>query len=218
MHFVGLAFLSSISPQTLAVVLFLLGGTRGLRHAWLFITGTLFTSVAAGVVVAVGLGDLGIHVSGLGGARRFTAAYITGGVLFIVFAGYVVWRNARTQSRPHTRDRAREERRLDRMVESSWVAFAVGLVFGLPGPGYALALAETSGHSLGFTVVTVLVFSVISYSWAWIPTVWFMLDAQRATRLLTAFRASVSRHHIAIIATVLALVGIYLLTIGIATA
>ena len=55
MGFFELALISSVSPQTLAVVLYLLGGTRGLRHAWLFVAGTLLTSLASGALVAYGI-------------------------------------------------------------------------------------------------------------------------------------------------------------------
>ena len=217
MQFFELALLSSISPQTLAVVLFLLGGKKGLKHAWLFVGGTLFTSVVAGLVVAIGLGDLGIHLNGLGNGHRFPGIYIGLGVLLMLFAAYVLARHLRARSRPRKHDRTREEQRLNHMVASSWVALGVGLIFGMPGPGYALALAETSGRGMLFTVGTVLVFSVISYSWGWIPNVWFMCDRQRAVRRLTAFRAAIAKHDIAIIVTVLMIIGLYLTVVGIAT-
>ena len=217
MYFFELALLSSISPQTLAVVLFLLGGRNGLKHAWLFVGGTLFTSVVAGLVVAVGIGDLGIHMNGLGNGHKFPGVYITLGLLLIGFAAYVLVRHLRARSRPKKKDRTREDRRLNHMVESSWVALGVGLVFGMPGPGYALALAETSGRGMAFTLGTVLVFSVISYSWGWIPNVWFMCDRQRAVRRLTAFRAAIAKHDIAIIVTVLTVIGLYLTIVGIVT-
>lgn len=217
MHFFELALLSSISPQTLAVTLFLLGGKQGLKHAWLFVGGTLFTSVVAGLVVAAGLGDLGIHLNGVGGGTKFPGIYITLGVLVLLFAAYVWWRHLRARLKPHKKDRSRENRRLNRMVESSWVALGVGLVFGMPGVGYALALAEVSGHGWGFIVGAVLVFSAISYSWGWIPNVWFMLDRERAVRVLTRFRAAIAKHDIAIITVVLMVVGLYLLIFGLVT-
>jgi hypothetical protein len=69
-----------------------------------------------------------------------------------------------------------------------------------------------------FTVATVLVFSAISYSWGWGPIVWFMADRARALRLLTALRAAVGRHRIAIVVTVLVLVGAYLIVLGVLAA
>ena len=218
MGFFELALISSVSPQTLAVVLYLLGGTRGLRHAWLFVSGVMLTSGVSGLLVAVGIGDLGIHVDGLGGGRHFPAVYIAGGVLLVLFAGYVLWRHLRARAHPRAHDRRRAEQRLEHMVESSRVSFGVGLIFGLPGVWYALALAETSGHSVLFTVATVLVFSAISYSWGWGPIVWFMADRARALRLLTALRAAVGRHRIAIVVTVLVLVGAYLIVLGVLAA
>lgn len=218
MGFTELALLSSISPQTLAVVLYLLGGRRGLRHAWLFVAGLLLMSIASGVLVAVGMVDLGIHLDGLGGGRRFPTVYLVGGILLVLFAAYVLVRHARARTLLARPDRAREERRLERMVESSWVSFGVGLVFGLPGVWYALALAEASGDGSGRTLAAVLVFSVISYAWAWIPVLWFMADHQRALRLLTRLRAAVGRHRIAIVVTVMLLVGGYLIVLGILTA
>ncbi len=217
MGFFELALVSSVSPQTLAVVLFLLGGNRGLRHAWLFAFGTLLTSVVSGLLVATGIGDLGIHVDGFGNGRHFPTADLMGGILLIAFAAYVLWRHLRARSHPHRPDRTREERRLARMVESSRVSFVVGLIFGLPGIWYALALAETSGHGAGFTLAVVLVFSVISYSWAWGPIVWFMADGQRALRVLAGMRSVVGRHRIAIVVAVLVLVGVYLVVLGILT-
>jgi len=217
-HFFELAALSSISPQTLAVTLFLLGGRQGLKHAWLFVGGTLFTSIVAGLVVSAGIGDLGIHLSGVGGGRRFPGIYIGLGVVVLLFAAYVWWRHTRARLNPHTKDRTRENRRLNHMVESSWVALGVGLVFGMPGVGYALALAEVSGHSWGFILGAVLVFSAISYSWGWIPSVWYMLDRDRAVRILTRFRAAIAKHDIAIVTVVLVIVGLYLLVFGLVTA
>lgn len=217
MGFFELALISSVSPQTLAVVLFLLGGTRGLRHAWLFVTGTLITSLVSGGLVAYGIVDLGIRPSGLGDGMRFPAVYITGGVLLLLFAAYILWRHVHARTRPREHDRKREDARLDRMVESSKVSFAVGLLFGLPGVWYALALVETTGHGAWFTLATIVVFSLISYSWGWIPILWFMADRQRALRRLTALRAAADRHHIAIIVTVLVLVGAYLIVLGVLT-
>ncbi len=217
MRFFELAFLSSISPQTLAVVLYLLGGKKGLKHSWLFVGGALFTSMVAGAVVAVGLADTGIHLSGLTSGHRMPGAYIVAGVVLLLFAGYVLWWHQRARSHHKKKDRERDSRRLERMVQSSWVALGVGLIFGFPGPGYALALAETSGHAPGFTIATVVIFSVISYSWGWIPIVWFMFDKDRAVRVLTGLRTGVAKHHIAIIVLVLAAVGLYLLLLGLLT-
>ena len=217
MSFFELALISSISPQTLAVVLYLLGGTRGLRHAWLFVTGTLLTSLVSGGLVAYGIVDLGIRPTGLGNGRHFPVVYMAAGALLVAFAGYILWRHVHARTRPHKHDRAREEARLDRMVESSKVSFAVGLIFGLPGVWYALALVETTGNGIGFTVATIVVFSLISYSWGWIPILWFMADRQRALRMLTALRAAAGRHRIAIVVTVLVLVGAYLMVLGVLT-
>ncbi len=218
MGFVELALLSSISPQTLAVVLYLLGGNRGLRHAWLFVAGLLVMSVASGLLVVAGMVDLGIHVEGLGGGRRFPAVYLTGGILLVLFAGYVGIRHLRARSRPSRPERSREEHRLERMVESSWVSLGVGLVFGLPGVWYALALAEVSGDGTGRTLSTVVVFSLISYSWAWIPVLWFMAERDRALRILTRLRAAAGRHRVAIVMMVLLAVGAYLIALGVLTA
>ena len=217
MRFFELAFLSSISPQTLAVVLYLLGGKKGLKHSWLFVGGALFTSLVAGTIVAVGLADTGIHLSGLTSGHRMPGAYITAGLVLLLFAGYVLWWHERARSHRKKKDRASDSKRLERMVESSWVALGVGLIFGFPGPGYAIALAETRGHAMGFTMATVVIFSVISYSWGWIPIVWFMFDQSRAVRVLTRFRTGVAKHHIAIIVSVLAVVGLYLLILGLLT-
>ena len=217
MGFFELALISSVSPQTLAVVLYLLGGTRGLRHAWLFVSGTLITSLASGALVAYGIVDLGIHPAGLGDGMHFPVVYITAGVLLLLFAAYVLWRHVHARTRPREHDRAREDARLERMVESSKVSFVVGLIFGLPGVWYALALVETTGHGVGFTIATIVVFSLISYSWGWIPILWFMADHQRALRMLTALRAAAGRHRIAIIVTVLVLVAAYLIVLGVLT-
>ena len=66
-------------------------------------------------------------------------------------------------------------------------------------------------------VGAVLVFSAISYSWGWIPNVWFMLDRDRAVRVLTRFRAAIAKHDIAIITAALMVVGLYLLIFGLVT-
>ncbi len=217
MGFFELALISSVSPQTLAVVLFLLGGTRGLRHASLFVGGTLIASLASGALVAYGIVDLGIRPTGLGDGRRFPVIYMLAGALLVAFAAYVLWRHVHARTRRHVRDRSREEARLERMVESSRVSFAVGLLFGLPGVWYALALVETTGHGPAFTAMTILVFSVISYSWGWIPILWYVADRDRALRALTAMRATVGRHRMAIVVTVLLLVGAYLIILGVLT-
>ncbi len=217
MGFFELALVSSVSPQTLAVVLFLLSGNRGVRHAWIFTSGTLITSVASGLLVATGIGDLGIHLDGFGNGRHFPTADLVGGSVLIAFAAYVVWRHLSARSHPRHADHAREERRLARMVESSRVSFVVGLIFGLPGIWYALALAETNDHGAALTLAVVLVFSAISYSWAWGPILWFMVDGERALRLLAGLRSAVGRHRIAIVVGVLVLVGVYLVVLGVLT-
>ncbi len=217
MSVLKLAFLSSISPQTLAVVLYLLGGKRGAKHASLFVGGTLITSFVAGIAVTQGLADTGIHVDSVGGGRHLPGVYVGFGIALLLFAGYVLWRSHRAEAHRHHRDREKESRRLDRMVESSYICLGVGLIFGVPGPGYALVLAEAAGTPFGHMLLVVTAFSLISYSWGWIPVLWYMVDRDRALRRLQALRAGVSRHRIALIVSVLALVGTYLVVLGVLT-
>lgn len=217
LNYLELLLWCSVSPQTLAVSLYLLGGNRGLRHAWIFVSGSLASSIGAGIVVAVGMGDLGIHIGRTGGGDRFPWAYITGGVLLIGFAGYVVWRHIRARSRPRHRDRARAERRLERMVDSSWVAFGVGLMFGFPGVPYALGLAKATDGSAWFMLGLIIVFSLVTTCWGWIPCLWCMAQPRKAVRRLQALRAAVGRHRVAIIAAILLIVGMYMVIFGIVT-
>lgn len=217
MNVLEFAFLSSISPQTLAVVLYLLGGKRGAKHASLFVSGTLITSFVAGIAVTQGLADTGIHVGSIGGGRHFPGIYLGFGTALLLFAGYVLWRSHRAEAHHHHTDREKDSRRLDRMVESSYACLGVGLVFGVPGPGYALVLAETAGNPLGHVLLVVTVFSLISYSWGWIPVLWYMLDRDRAMRRLQALRAGATRHRIALIVSVLSIVGAYLVVMGVLT-
>lgn len=217
MNVLELAFLSSISPQTLAVVLYLLGGKRGATHASLFVSGTLITSFVAGIAVTEGLADTGIHVGSIGGGHAFPGIYLGFGIGLLLFAGYVLWRSRRAEAHRHHKDREKDSRRLDRMVESSYICLGVGLIFGVPGPGYALVLAETAGTSLGHVLLVVTVFSLISYSWGWIPVLWYMMDRDRAMRRLQALRAGATRHRIALVVSVLSLVGAYLVVMGVLT-
>ena len=110
MRFFELALLSSISPQTLAVVLYLLGGKKGLKHSWLFVGGTLITSLLAGTIVAAGLADTGIHLSGLTSGRRMPGAYIVAGPLLLLFARHVFWWAARGRSPHNKKDTAGDSR------------------------------------------------------------------------------------------------------------
>ena len=195
----------------------MLGGRNGLRNTWVFIGGEVFTSLVSGAAVALGIADLGIHVGSIGGGAKFPGIYIGAGALLLVAAAWVLWRSRHPRARRHEHDRHQAEQRLERMAESWKVALGVGLVFGLPSPWFALALAKTSGHGAGYTALTVLVFTVIAYSWGWIPAVWFMFDRARAVRLLTGMRSAVGRHRIAIIVAVLAAVGGYFIAFGVIT-
>lgn len=222
MAFVGLALLASISPQTLAAVLYLLGGPHGVRNTWAFLGGEMITSVVSGALVAVGIADLGISASGIGHGRKFPIAYITFGILLLAMAAWVLWRGRhpreirRLRRRGH--DPRKAEARLERMSASWRVALGVGILFGLPSGWLALALAEIAGHGVIYTGLSLVLFTVIAYSWGWIPMLWFLLDRERAVRRLAALRAWVVRHHVAIITAVLSAVGAYLIAFGVITA
>ncbi len=213
-----LALWSAVAPQTLAVELYLLGGEKGLRRGWTFVAGLMFTSLVAGALVAWGMGDLGIHVGQIGGGRRFPVAYMVIGALLIAFAVYIVWRHVRADTRPTRAARVKESSRLDHLVGSGWVALGVGLLFGMPGIPYALALAGAEDRPPIIMAAAIVVFSIITNVCGWAPAVWCSISGQKALGRLASLRAAAGRHHVVIIAAVLAVVGAYLVVFGIVTA
>lgn len=218
MDLVTLALLASVSPQTLALVLYLLGGPHGLRNASVFVSAELFASMVSGALVALGIADLGIHVNGIGHGSTFPGVYIAGGVLLLGCAAWVLWRSRHPRPSRHERTREEAEARLERMAASWKAALGVGLVFGLPSVWLAYALAKTSGHGPWWTALALLVFTAIAYSWGWLTILWYVLDRDRAVRRITALREAVGRHRIALIVAVLSAVGAYLIGFGVVTA
>lgn len=218
MDLITSALLASVSPQTLALVLYLLSGPHGLRNASVFVGAELFASTVTGALVALGIADLGIHVNGIGHGTAFPGVYIGAGVLLLGCAAWVLWRSRHPRPSRHEHTREEAEARLERIAASWKAALGVGLVFGLPSVWLAYALAKTSGHGPWWTTLSLVVFTAIAYSWGWLTILWYVLDRDRAVRRITALRTSVGRHRIAIIVAVLAAVGAYLVGFGVVTA
>lgn len=101
--------------------------------------------------------------------------------------------------------------------ESPWIAWIAGVAVGMPTAYYLAAIAAIlkSGVGTRTQVGALLVFNVIAFAVAEIPLVSFALAPEATRTRLEQLYTWVSDHQRLVISVVAALVGIYLVAIGI---
>jgi hypothetical protein len=101
--------------------------------------------------------------------------------------------------------------------ESPWVAWVMGLAVGLPTAYYLAALAAIlqSGVSAPTQIGALVVFGVIAFAQAEIPIVSFAVDPEVTRARVEQTYAWTSAHQRVIVTVLAAVVGFYLLIVGV---
>ena len=101
--------------------------------------------------------------------------------------------------------------------ESPWIAWAAGVAIGMPTPYYvaAIAIILKAGVSTGTQVAALLVFNVAAFALVLYPLVDYLRAPEATQERVEGLQAWVSSHERLAITVVAALIGAYLVIIGI---
>ncbi len=210
-----LALASAVRPSTSMAALYALLSTAAPRRLLAaFIVGGFSVSLAIGVLVVAVL-----HGVSLPGGRSDFAdvVNIVAGVAALGFASGV---RAGGVERIQRRDRADASSRIERVLRdpSAAVAAGVGVVTHVPGLLYLVALNAIAADRPGFAeaVVDVAIYNAIWFSLPITALVFLRRSATGLLDLVDRLNAFMRRHQTAIVASVFAAVGVFLIVKGIA--
>ena len=101
--------------------------------------------------------------------------------------------------------------------ESPWVAWVAGLAVGMPTAYYLAAIAAIlkSGSSTTLQVIALLVFNVVAFAQALVPIVSFAAAPEATRSRIEQLYTWVSNHERIVVTVLAAVVGAYLLLVGI---
>jgi hypothetical protein len=101
--------------------------------------------------------------------------------------------------------------------ESPWVAWIAGLAVGMPTAYYLAAIAAIlkSGSSAGLQIAALVVFNVIAFAQAEVPIVSFLAAPEETRSVVQRAYVWVDAHQRLVITVLAAVVGVYLLIVGI---
>lgn len=194
-----LALLAMFNPTLLAAVtvMMLLPNTRRLMFGYLL--GALMTSIAAGLLVVFSL-----HDTGSAEAARNTLSPgedIVFGLIALVI-GFVLG-TGRGEELRERRKRGRDkgeskESWPQRMLGkgSARVSFAVGALLSFPGATYLVALNRIADldEAAAVSALLVVAFCLIQQLLLEVPSIGYVLSAERTERAVTAFREWLARN------------------------
>lgn len=218
-EFFALAFTAAFNPKLLAIDLLLIENRR---------PRAMFITILAGglsIAIAIGLVDVLVVRADKVSAQKSVSAGVdlALGLILLIGAGLLVtglpWRRQRTQAATAKAPKKGE----DKHKEAGWaqralseprllLAFAIGVLIGLPGASYLAALHNLiAGHySTGTRVLAVLVFCIIEFLLILIP--WLSLELWPAgtAAFLRRAQAWLAGHARQLMAWVAVLLGAYL--------
>lgn len=194
-----LALLAMFNPTLLAAVtvMMLLPNTRRLMFGYLL--GALMTSIAAGLLVVFSL-----HDTGSAEAARNTLSPgedIVFGLIALVI-GFVLG-TGRGEELRERRKRGRDKGEAkeswpQRMLGkgSARVSFAVGALLSFPGATYLVALNRIADldEAAAVSALLVVAFCLIQQLLLEVPSIGYVLSAERTERAVTAFREWLARN------------------------
>ena len=101
--------------------------------------------------------------------------------------------------------------------ESPWVAWIAGLAVGMPTAYYLAAIAAilNSGSTAGAQVAALIVFNVISFAQAEVPIVSYLIAPEDTRSFVEKSYVWVDSHQRLVVTVMAAVVGVYLLVVGI---
>jgi len=212
-------------PFLLVVVVLALHTDRPLRILCWFWLGGMLTSVCVGAALVFALQDGPL----MSGSKLHSAPWIdiVVGALALVAAAVlrlVARRNARREparAEP-PKQRSRSSERLQRLVESGGpLAFVGGIVASVfPGPLAIIAMADIAqlGYSTGATVLVIVAFFLVMYTFVEVPIVGFVVAPEWTRVKANEFNAWLGRNLVALGFWALAILGTFEIVRGIVTA
>lgn len=197
-------------PLLLVVVLLALRTSHPLRILCSFWAGGMLTSVSVGAALVFALQDSAL----MSGDKLSSAPWvdIVAGTLALVAAlvlHRVGRRNARRAPTATPKRQHRTSQRIQRLVESGGrLAFVAGIVVTiLPAPLAIIAMADIAqlGYSTGATLVVIVLFYVVMFTFVEVPIVGYAVIPDATTASVNAFNTWLERN--------LVRVGVWALTI-----
>jgi len=221
-HVLVLALAAAVYPTLLAGVIVILARPRPVRKLVGFLLGGMTISIAAGIAIVGSLRGSGA-VAGAGTATKPAVDIVAGvgslAIAWAVWTGRVArlaaWRRKRRPPKPGPSwtDRALGH-------SSMLVAFVVGVVLNLPGIWYLAALTDIAAADISFAheLLLILLFNVIMFLLVEIPLAFYVIDEERARRLVDAGSRWARAHSSQLGIGVACAVGVWLLAKGILAA
>jgi Sap-like sulfolipid-1-addressing protein len=216
---VVLALAAAVYPTLLAGVIVILARPRPVRKLVGFLLGGMTISIAAGIAIVSSLRGSGA-VAGTSDVTKPAVDIVAGvaslGIAWAVWRGHLArvaaWRRRRRPRKPGPRwtDRA-----LGR--SSGLVAFMVGVVLNLPGIWYLAALTDIAAADISFAeeLFLIVLFNVIMFLLVEIPLAFYLIDEERARRLVDAGSRWARAHSAQLGIGVACVVGVWLVAKGI---
>jgi len=211
---VSLALAASLYPPALAAVIALARGTDVKLRVVLLVAAAYATVLVTGVLMLVLFRDLG---SSEHAAREpAAAAYVLGGVALLGLA-------LRLHRRPSARSQARSEQpvgpsRVDRYLQSRRLILVLGVVlYVVPSPiyiGVVKVIADTD-EPAGVQVAQLAALLVLMLWMIELPMILLLVAPVRSLAVLEAVNAWFSSHGRLLGELAAALVGLYLLVVGV---
>ncbi|MCL2394892.1 MAG: GAP family protein [Acidimicrobiaceae bacterium] len=233
-----MAVAAAVDPARIAAVGIVLTAERPQRLLVAYLIGGVGVSLAVGVVVLFILEGVGVGATssippkieiGVGAFALLVAILIGSGVATKVrdrFApGHSKSAAAEMSSathRPTMEDLpgfGKLPSRLQTVLrrESPWVAWLAGVAVGMPSAYYLAAIAATlsSGGGAGTQVLALVVFNVIAFALALFPSVSFLVAPDATRSAVERLYRWMLSHQLDVVAALAAVVGLYLVIIGV---
>jgi hypothetical protein len=234
-----MAVVTAAEPKGIAVVVYMLSRAKPLRLLVPYFIGAFGLNLIIGAIVLFVLKGVGAGKH----SSVPPQIEIAVGALALVFAALVASGFA-ARVRDRTRERKRNasptpspqgptgqgsfedlpgfsklppRARAALQSDSPWLAWFIGLGGGLPGAYYLAAIAAilNAGPSRGVQLAALIVFNVVAFSVIEIPIVSFVAAPEATRARLNQLSEWASTHERLLVSVLAAVVGVYLLVVGI---
>jgi magnesium-transporting ATPase (P-type) len=207
----SLAFAASVYPPAVAAVIALARGRNVRLRVVLMVVGAYFTVFVVGCLLLLLFGDL--HASKNAPRKLGAAAYIVGGVVLMGLAARV--RRPRQPKKPKQR---KDRSSFDRYLQGKWLVLLLGVIlYIVPSPifiGAVKSIEDT--HASTATEIGYLALTMAVMLWVIeIPMLLVIAVPERGTHILEFVNTWFAAHGRTLATIVLAVLGVYLLGVGI---